>query len=246
MEKLQEIISTVLGAISTAFGKFVATFKKNGMLYTSFALLLFILTFTLIINPIRIDTIVEKQIESHYDQQKDEEQRQKSENDTKRMRADEIITPLLEDIQTRFKLDRVILFESHNNTENIAHCPFLFYSATYEVINTDDYSVDYISDSFQRQYTNNFLCNEVMSKLRNVDYLYYDSLQNYNRNKSRLLIKLKKFGVKNTMIIPIKSSDGQQVIMLIVICNDEKIEYDDVYKYLKPSLAQISQSLIIE
>ena len=245
MDKLNEIITTLLTSLSAAFSKFVLTFKKNGLLYTTIILLLFILTFTLIINPIRIDSIVEEQIEKHYSQTKDEEQKQKSENDVKRIKADEIITPLLEDIQSKFQLDRVILFESHNNTENISHCPFLFYSATYEVIDCDDYAIDYISDSFQRQYTSNFLCNEVMTMLKHKDYIYYDNLQNYNRNKSRLLIKLKRFGIKNTMIIPIHSKEGQ-VIMLIVVCNNETIYCDTVFKYLKPSLSQISQSLIIE
>lgn len=245
MDKLNEIISTLLTSLSTAFNKFVLTFKRNGLLYTTIILLLFILTFTLIINPIRIDSIVEEQIEKHYDKTKDEEQKQKSENDVKRIKADEIITPLLEDIQSKFQLDRVILFESHNNTENISHCPFLFYSATYEVIDTDDYSIDYISDSFQRQYTSNFLCNEVMTMLKHKDYIYYDNLQNYNRNKSRLLIKLKRFDVKNAMLIPIIGKEGQ-VIMIIVVCNNDAINCDEVYKYLKPSLSQISQSLIIE
>lgn len=245
MDKLNEIITTLLTSLSTAFNKFVLTFKKNGLLYTTIILLLFILTFTLIINPIRIDSIVEEQIERHYDRTKNEEQKQKSENDVKRIKADEIITPLLEDIQSKFLLDRVILFESHNNTENISHCPFLFYSATYEVIDCDDYSIDYISDSFQRQYTSNFLCNEVMTMLKHKDYIYYDNLQNYNRNKSRLLIKLKRFCVKNAMIIPIRSKEGQ-VIMLIVVCDNDAINCDEVYKYLKPSLSQISQSLIIE
>lgn len=245
MDKLNEIITTLLTSLSTAFNKFVLTFKKNGLLYTTIILLLFILTFTLIINPIRIDNIVEEQIEKHYSQTKDEEQKQKSENDVKRIKADEIITPLLEDIQSKFQLDRVILFESHNNTENISHCPFLFYSATYEVIDCDDYEIDYISDSFQRQYTSNFLCNEVMTMLKHKDYIYYDNLQNYNRNKSRLLIKLKRFDVKNAMLIPIIGKEGQ-VIMIIVVCNNDAINCDEVYKYLKPSLSQISQSLIIE
>ena len=245
MDKLNEIISTLLTSLSTAFNKFVLTFKKNGLLYTTIILLLFILTFTLIINPIRIDSIVEEQIEKHYDMTKNEEQKQKSENDVKRIKADEIITPLLEDIQSKFNLDRVILFESHNNTENISHCPFLFYSATYEVIDCDDYAIDYISDSFQRQYTSNFLCNEVMLMLKHKDYIYYDNLQNYNRNKSRLLIKLKRFDVKNAMLIPIIGKEGQ-VIMIIVVCNNETIDCDTVFKYLKPSLSQISQSLIME
>ena len=245
MDKLNEIISTLLTSLSTAFNKFVLTFKKNGLLYTTIILLLFILTFTLIINPIRIDSIVEEQIEKHYDMTKNEEQKQKSENDVKRIKADEIITPLLEDIQSKFNLDRVILFESHNNTENISHCPFLFYSATYEVIDCDDYAIDYISDSFQRQYTSNFLCNEVMLMLKHKDYIYYDNLQNYNRNKSRLLIKLKRFDVKNAMLIPIIGKEGQ-VIMIIVVCNKDAINCDEVYRYLKPSLSQISQSLIIE
>lgn len=245
MDKLNEIITTLLTSLSTAFNKFVLTFRRNGLLYTTIILLLFILTFTLIINPIRIDTIVEEQIEKHYSQTKDEEQKQKSENDVKRIKADEIITPLLEDIQSKFQLDRVILFESHNNTENISHCPFLFYSATYEVIDCDDYAIDYISDSFQRQYTSNFLCNEVMTMLKHKDYIYYDNLQNYNRNKSRLLIKLKRFDVKNAMLIPIIGKEGQ-VIMIIVVCNNDAINCDEVYRYLKPSLSQISQSLIIE
>ena len=81
MDKLNEIITTLLTSLSTAFNKFVLTFKQNGLLYTTIILLLFILTFTLVINPIRIDSIVEEQIEKHYDMTKDEEQKQKSEND---------------------------------------------------------------------------------------------------------------------------------------------------------------------
>ena len=245
MDKLNEIISTLLTSLSTAFNKFVLTFRRNGLLYTTIILLLFILTFTLIINPIRIDSIIEEQIEKHYDMTKNEEQKQKSEKDVKRIKADEIITPLLEDIQSKFNLDRVILFESHNNTENISHCPFLFYSATYEVIDCDDYAIDYISDSFQRQYTSNFLATEAMTMLKHKDYIYYDNLQDYNRNKSRLLIKLKRFDVKNAMLIPIRSKEGQ-VIMLIVVCDNDAINCDEVYRYLKPSLSQITQSLIIE
>ena len=245
MDKLNEIITTLLTSLSAAFNKFVLTFKRNGLLYTTIILLLFILTFTLIINPIRFDNIVEEQIERHYDKTKDEEQKQKNNNDVKRIKADEIITPLLEDIQSKFQLDRVILFESHNNTENISHCPFLFYSATYEVIDCDDYAIDYISDSFQRQYTSNFLATEVMTMLKHKDYIYYDNLQDYNRNNSRVLIKWKRFGIKNAMIIPIHSKEGQ-VIMLIVVCNNETIDCDTVFKYLKPSLSQISQSLIID
>lgn len=241
---IQNIITMVLTAIANAFGKFVGIFKKNGLIYTVIVLAFFVLAYTLIINPIRIDKMLEERLEHQYLKEQKQTADDKQKNENKRIKADELITPILEEMQSKFKLDRVILFEAHNNSTNIASLPFLFYSASYEVIDIDNYDVDYIGDSFQRQYTANFLGNENIMMLQHRDYLYFNDIQNYKRNKSRLLIKLKRLWINNVMIIPIRDKKAQP-IMLIVGCNNDNIDCDAVFEYLKPFLNQIGQSLIV-
>ncbi len=239
-----KLITTIFNALSNGFSKFVGVFKKNGLIYTMIVLIAFVLTYSLIINPIRIDKMLEERLQHQYEKEQREETTKKQADEDKRIKADELITPILEQLQEKFKLDRILLFESHNSTQNIKQMPFLFYSASYEVINIDDYDVDYIGDSFQRQYTANFLGNENIMMLQHRDYLYFNDIQNYKRNKSRLIIKLKRLGINNVQIVPIRDNK-QQPIMLIVICNDSEINCADVYEYLKPFLNQIGQSLIV-
>lgn len=238
-------ISEIVTAVITAFNKFISIFKNNGIIYSLVLMLIFILFHTLIVNPIRLDNLLEQRLQHQWEKEKKEEVEKKQENEDKRLKADELITPIMEELQAKYNLDRVILFEAHNNSTNIANLPFLFYSASYEVINIDDYDTDYISDSFQRQYTTNFLGNENFVMLQHKDYLYFNNLKNYKRNKSRLLVKMKRLSIDNVMLIPIHNKK-QQPILLLVICNNNPINCDEVFDYLKPFLNQIMESLIVD
>lgn len=237
--------ANILSSLSNTFGKFIALFKKNGILYTLLMMLLFIIFWTLIINPIRVNDIIEKRLEHQWEQELKQLEETKLAAEEKRYNADALITPIMEDIVEKFNVDRALLFEAHNSTSNICGIDFLFYSSTYEVINYDDYNLDYIGDNFQRQYISNMLGSEIMTMLSHKDYIYYNDLVNYRRNKSRLLTKLNKFGVQNVLIIPIKNNK-QQPILLLVICNNNTMEAKTIYEYFKAFEKQIEQSLIAE
>lgn len=237
--------ANILSSLSNTFGKFIALFKKNGVLYTLLMMLLFIIFWTLIINPIRVNDIIEKRLEHQWEQELKQLEETKLVAEEKRYNADALITPIMEDIVEKFNVDRALLFEAHNSTSNISGIDFLFYSSTYEVINYDDYNLDYIGDNFQRQYISNMLGSEIMTMLSHKDYIYYNDLVNYRRNKSRLLTKLNKFGVQNVLIIPIKNNK-QQPILLLVICNNNTMEAKTIYEYFKAFEKQIEQSLIAE
>lgn len=233
----------ILNTINNAFSKFIGIFKKNGILYSVLCMILFIVFWTLIVNPIRVNDIVEKRLEHQYQKELKQAEELKTVAEEKRYNADALVTPIMEDIVEKFNVDRALLFEAHNSTSNISGIDFLFYSNTYEVINYNNYDLDYIGDNFQRQYISNMLGSEMMTLLSHKEYIYYDNLSNYRRNKSRLLTKLNKFGVQNTLIIPIKNSK-QQPILLLVIGNKETMEAKTIYEYFKPFEKQVEQSLI--
>lgn len=237
--------TNVLSSVSSTFSKFIILFKKNGILYTLLMMILFIVFWSLIINPIRVNDIIEKRLEHQWQKELKQVEETKQLAEEKRYNADALITPIMEDIVEKFNVDRALLFEAHNSTTNISGIDFLFYSSTYEVVNYDDYNLDYIGDNFQRQYISNMIGSELMTMLRHKDYLTYSNLSNYKRNKSRLLTKLNKFGVQNTLIIPIKNNK-QQPILLLVICHNDKMDAKEIYEYFKQFEKQIEQSLIVE
>ena len=237
--------ANVLSSVSTTFSKFIAIFKKNGVLYTILMMILFIIFWSLIINPIRVNDIIEKRLEHQWQIEKEHINITKVNAEEKRYNADELITPIMDDLQQKFNLDRVLLFESHNNSTNISGVDFLFYSNTYESINLEDNSIDYIGDSFQRQYIHTLIGKELFTRLKHQNYLYYNDLKNYKRSKSRLLVKLNKFGSNNALLIPIKNSK-QQPVLLLVIADRDSIKTDEIYNYFKPFEKQVEQSLINE
>ena len=77
-----------------AFNKFVVVFKKNGILTVTFIMVLFLIFYLIIINPININSIIEKKL---YNENKEREYV----DDTafeRRLQADEYCMPLLDEI----------------------------------------------------------------------------------------------------------------------------------------------------
>lgn len=237
--------ANILEQLTKTFDKFIKIFKKNGIIWSIFFMILFILFWSLIIYPIRVDKILENRLEQQWNKEIEHNTNTKVNAEEKRYNADEMVTPIMDDIQQRFNLDRVLLMESHNNSTNISGVDFLFYSNTYESINLEDNSVDYIGDSFQRQYIHTLIGKELFQRLKHSNYLYYNDLSNYKRSKSRLLVKLNRNGSNNALLIPIKNSK-QQPVLLMVIANRDSVNAEQIYNYFKPFEQQIEQSLINE
>ena len=53
---------------TNAFGKFVAVFKKYGVATVTYILLLFLIFYSFVINPININNIVEKALDNRHNQ----------------------------------------------------------------------------------------------------------------------------------------------------------------------------------
>lgn len=235
-------IANVLSSVSTSFNKFIAIFKKNGLLYSLLMMLIFIIFWCFIIHPININTIVQKQLENQWNKEVTHNINEKNKEEEKRMLADDLLTPLVENIVEKFGVDRVLLFELHNGTKNINGTSFIFFSCTYEAIYLDNYDLEYIGDNFQRQYANQMLGEQIISTLQHKDYITFNDISDYKRNRSRLLIKLKKFNANNVMIIPIKDGNNK-ILSILCVTNKSSIDSDLIYEYVKPFIPQVQSAL---
>ncbi len=84
-------IGNVLSSVSTSFNKFIAIFKKNGLLYSLLMMLIFIIFWCFFIHPININDIVQKQLENQITNQKEQTQQAIE----RRYKADEIVGDII-------------------------------------------------------------------------------------------------------------------------------------------------------
>ena len=235
--------ANVLSSVSTTFSKFIAIFKKNGVLYTILMMILFIIFWSLIINPIRVNDIIEKRLEHQWQIEKEHITQEKEQAENRRIEIDQLINPMLDDAVEKFKVDRIMLFEFHNGTKAInSNLDFLYSSCSYESINLDDNKIENISDNFQRQYNSQFLSRQIITTLKHKDYIAIDSISNYKRNDSRLITKLSKNKINKLMIIPIVNAT--KITALIVVANRKEFDEMEIYNFMKPFIQQIEQNII--
>lgn len=229
----------IINIFINAFNKFVAVFKKNGILTVTFILILFLLFYLIIINPININTIIEKKL-----QNKDKEREYVEDTAfEKRLKADEYCMPLLDEIvENNHLIDRAMIFELHNGVKTKGHVDMLFMSCTFESIASDKPELDMISDMFQRQSINSMFASGI-HPLRFKKYLYYNDLVTSREGTSRLLKKLNKFGIKSVMIIPVLDSKNVPII-LIILASSNDFDAETTYERLKPSLNNLKNILI--
>lgn len=222
-----------------AFNKFVAVFKKYGVATVTYILLLFLIFYLIIINPININAIIEKKL-----QNKDKEREYVEDTAfEKRLKADEYCMPLLDEIvENNHLIDRAMIFELHNGVKTKGHVDMLFMSCTFESIASDKPKLDMISDVFQRQSINSMFASGI-SPLRFKKYLYYNDLTTSREGTSRLLKKLNRFGIKSVMIIPVLDSKNVPII-LIILASSNDFDAKTEYEKLKPSLNNLKNILI--
>lgn len=238
-----KLITTIFNALSNGFSKFVGVFKKNGLIYTMIVLIAFVLTYSLIINPIRIDKMLEERLEHQYLKEQKQTADDKQNEEKRRITTDNIISPMMEDIVDQFKVDRIMLFELHNGTKNISGTGFIYFSCVYEVINYDNTKIEMIGDNFQRQYTNQMLNRQIFNTLHHKDYMQFEKLSEYQNIRCTLFRKLYKFGESNLMIIPIKDKENK-IVMMICVVNNENIDYDKIFEFSKPFIKQIQTNCL--
>lgn len=240
----EEAKSGFVGGIVKAFDGFVQTFKKYGLLAVTFILVLFILFYSFILHPLNVNDIVMKALEHNHKEMAEAKER----SIKNRLEADKIIMQVMQNIVEKDNISRVMLFELHNNTQNISGVDFLYMSCTYEMLTPEDGEIEYIADSFQKQYLSNFMGQQVITQLMNREYIVYDHLDNYHRTNYRFIAKLKQYGAKSMMVIPFYSDAGEPLLVMMVISNKEGviINAPEIYDYVKQYKGAIHTTLITQ
>lgn len=237
-EKSGNWYDTMLNGMASAFGKFVAAFKKHGLLFSTFVMVLFVVCYTLIINPVRLDRIVESRLETAYQREK------KMEADAmeKRLKADEIVGGIMTKIVDKFpEVQRVLLLECHNSITSTMGTDLLFLSCTMEMLTPNSRQLNYISEDLQRQVRHN-LMGGILNTLKYRDYIYYDDVQHCTHAEHRLLLKLKSVGDKEAILIPYRDDDD--VIQMVLVITGDELPTDDIIEYISTFKKQIEQCLM--
>lgn len=204
----------MFSTFTNAFNKFVGIIKKNGIAVSTYCALLIIMVYSVIINPINFEKILNQRLAN------DTEQHVVSVE--KRLMADQLVPPILENIRLKFGLDRVCLLEMHNSTQNINHVSFLYMSLTYEQYDFTNDSIISVADSYQNQRTSEYY--DIFETMEKQGYVYIEDLENYNgRLGMKLCKRMVANGAKSVFIVPL-TKDGRIDAMLVLTSRTKSMD----------------------
>ena len=236
-------ISSVLGSVTDGFAKMLASVKKHGVVLSIFTMTIFIILWSLIINPIHLNEMIEHQFYKMTNDQKTEIKQETEESIIRRENANYFVSDLMFNIITRYKnVNRVLLLEKHNGTSNLKGVDFLYSSCTYELLNNELENPIYLYDDLQKQTNINLLGVNLIQTLKHTDYLYFDNLLKQGSNQSRLLRKLHQAGDDDAIIYSFKDSNRRPLIMLIIGGNNLNVQ--EITHYVDQFKKQIEELLM--
>lgn len=240
-EKKSEFIDVIV----RAFDGFVSTFKKNGLATVTFVLVLFMIFYAWVLNPVNINEIVTDALKKEERLRVEQQER----SIEKRLEADKMINDLMTEIIDGYDVNRCLLFEIHDGSSNLSGIEFLFYSAVNEMISTnnrqgeDVYNINYESDVFQRQMISNFIGTESYRKLKHDRYLYFSDLEKYHRNNYRFVAKMKSIGAESVMIVPFVS-DNIPKVLLVISSREPTMPAEKIYQTVERYRSRIEKNLM--
>lgn len=209
-------VSEIANALSNSFAKVVGAVKRNGVLISTWAVLLFIILYNFVIYPININEFIK---ENH-----NQMEAQHKENVDKRLIADQIIPTILENVRIKFNLDRVCLLEMHNSTQNMNNVSFLYFSMIYEEVSD---SVDYVTDNYQYQRTGNFT--EMFNAMKKCGYVIMNDMDNLKDPKyARITKRMVKNGTHSAIFIPIFNENMRIDAILVLSSSKETINSKEI------------------
>ena len=221
-----------ISEITNAFAKVVGAVKRNGALISAWAVLLFIILYTFIINPLNINELIK---EKH-----DQMEAQHNENVDKRLLADQMIPTILENIRIKYNLDRVSLLEMHNSTQNINGVSFLYLSMIYEEVAD---SVDYITDSYQYQRTGNFY--EMFAEMKKDGCVIINDMDNIKDPKySRITKRMVKNGTHSAMFFPIFNQNMRIDAVLVFSSARDTINSKEIWSGISKPIEEIKKLIL--
>lgn len=225
-------ISEIANALSNAFAKVVSAVKRNGVLISTWAVLLFIILYNFIIYPININELIK---EKH-----NQMETEHNENVDKRLLADQIMPTILENIRIKYNLERVSLIEMHNSTQNMNGVSFLYLSMIYEEVAD---SVDYITDAYQYQRTGNFY--ELFNEMRKNGYVILNNMDNVKDPKySRITKRMVKNGTHSSMFIPIFNHNMRIDAVLVLSSSKDIINSQEIGAGISKPVEEIKKLIL--
>lgn len=218
------------------FNKLVTAVNKNGAMTSLWAVIVFVLLYTFIINPLNINEII-----MQTNKQKDIAH---IESVNKRLIADEVMGDILDKLRIKYGVERVCLLEMHNSTSNINEVSFLFFSLTYESVDAFNDSIPLISDQYQQTRTSEY--SSVIKECARKGYLYLN-IEEAKKDVRfvRIAKKLEMNDTHSVLFLPLYNGrrlDG----MLIFSSTKDNFDYKTILMNSNKSAAKIKSLIFNE
>ena len=240
---MNNIIKSVLGAISTGLTKLIGAVKKYGIISSVVAMALFVGSYTLVINPIRVDQIVEKRIEYVMEKENNKAVEVREISIEKRYKADEIVGDIMVKLIDKYdNIQRVLLLEKHNSLQSISGVDFLYLSCSMEMLTPNSIHLNYLSEDLQKQIVVNLMGNDMINTLKHRDYLYYPDVASCNHPQHRLIHKLRDAGDKECVIIPFKDANHRPLLLFVI--TGQNLDVDGITEYIQQFSKTIEDCLL--
>lgn len=225
-------ISEIINVLSNAFAKVVDAVKRNGSLVSTWSVLLFIMLYTFVINPININELIK---ERHIQMEE-----QHNENVDKRLLADQMIPTILENIRIKYNLDRVSLLEMHNSTQNINGVSFLYLSLIYEEVAD---SVDYITDAYQYQRTGNY--SDMFLQMKKNGCVIINDMEHCEDIRfKRVTKRMLKNGTHSAMFMPIFNQNMRIDAVLVLSSANDTINSKEIGAGISKPIEEIKKLIL--
>lgn len=226
---MEEQNKTLLGSLASAFSKFVGVVKRNGVAVSTYCTLLIIIIYSVIINPINLEHIIDK---IHINAAQEH-----SASIDKRLLADQMVPPILENIRLRYGIDRVCLMEMHNSTESLNNVSFLYMSLVYEQYDFTNDSIMPISDYYQKQRTSEYY--DILNEINKKGYLYIEDIKNYKGiTAARLCKKLLHNGSNSIFIVPLTKNNRIDA-MLVMTSRKKSMDIKEIGGHISTDIEKL-------
>ena len=231
-DRMKIPISEIANALSNAFAKVVSAVKRNGVLISTWAVLLFIILYTFIINPININELIKEK--------NSQMEAQHNENVDKRLLADQVIPTILENIRIKYNLERVCLLEMHNSTQNMNGVSFLYLSMIYEEISD---STDYITDAYQYQRTGNY--SDLFLQMKRDGYVIINDMEHCEDIRfKRITKRMVKNGTHSAMFLPIFNQNMRIDAILVLSSSKDIINSREIGAGISKPIEEIKKLIL--
>lgn len=231
--------NSILNTISDVASKFIRAFKKNGFIFSFATMMVFILIYCTIINPINVGKIVERKLLT-------EKEKSIEANELamqRRLEADEIVGDIMTKIVDKFEsVHRVMMLEAHNSLQSLQGIDFLYYSCTSEMLTPNSRNFNYLSDDIQRSMRANLIGNNMLQILKHRDYILYDNIAECNHPQHRLIHKLADAGDSQAILIPFLNNKKDPVILLVI--SGDNLPTNEIIEYVNEHKKSIEQCLM--